>query len=157
MIRVEIPKDINSYKAEFALGFTTRQLISLIIVLVLAVPTFLIFGKIIGTSNTIYIVVFEALLPMLIGFCEIDGKTFEDYLKIIINYYTTPSQRKYVYVSKNDNLHREIKEIIFQAECEERKRYLKDLKIKHKLEAKQAKKDKKIKNKSERKVKNAEQ
>ena len=42
MIRAEIPQDVTEYKEQFFFGMTTRQLICVVLMLVLAVVTFVL-------------------------------------------------------------------------------------------------------------------
>lgn len=143
MIRVEIPKDINEYKAEFALGFTARQILCLVAVLVMAIPTFFIMNKFVDTSGIVYVIIIEALIPMLIGFYQVDGRPFESFLKIVINYYTCPTKRKYIWKSHTNEIHLEIKQSLFQIECMERKINLKEEKLADKVKARESRKKRK--------------
>lgn len=50
MIRADVPQDVTEYKEQFFLGMTGRQFVCVVLMLILAVITFLV-GRIFVTSD----------------------------------------------------------------------------------------------------------
>ena len=59
MIRAEIPQDVTEYKEQFFFGMTTRQLICVVLMLVLAVVTFVFGKKFLSTDILVYAIMLE--------------------------------------------------------------------------------------------------
>ena len=59
MIKADIPQDIREYKEQFFFGLNLRQLICAVLMVLLAVGTFLIGHKFIRTDILMYIIVIE--------------------------------------------------------------------------------------------------
>ncbi|MBQ7980390.1 MAG: PrgI family protein, partial [Oscillospiraceae bacterium] len=55
----DIPQDVTEYKEQFFLGMTGRQILCVVLMLVLAVGTFLIGKNFVTTDILVYLIVLE--------------------------------------------------------------------------------------------------
>ena len=59
MIKADIPQDIREYKEQFFFGLNLRQLICAVLILLVAVGTFLLGRNFIRTDILMYVLVLE--------------------------------------------------------------------------------------------------
>ena len=116
MIRAEIPQDVTDYKEELFFGLTLRKLLSVIAVLIIVVPIYFFGRNFIDTSILIYIAIIPCVPVVLIGFKEIEGMPFEQYAKLIWDFYTKEQRRKFKYVPHQEEVSREINKVLLSGE-----------------------------------------
>jgi len=73
MIRADIPQDVTEYKEQFFLGMTGRQILCVVLMLVLAVGTFLIGKNFVTTDILVYLIVLEVAPLAAVGFLKYNG------------------------------------------------------------------------------------
>lgn len=95
-MEVYIPKDIKKFKDKAYFNMTLRQLISLVVAVIIAVPLFiLLVKKKVDQSVVSWIVVFSVVPVLAFGFFEYNDMTFERYLLQILKEIIYPPKRKY--------------------------------------------------------------
>lgn len=96
MITVRVPKDTREYKEQVALGMNFRQLTSIIITLIIAVPLH-IFGSKFIPKHVLPIIITAIGLPIVVcGFVSVNGMPFEKFMKgTLKNMLTYPAKRKF--------------------------------------------------------------
>ena len=80
MIKADIPQDIREYKEQFFFGLNLRQLICAVIILLVAVGTFLLGRDFIRTDILMYVLVLEVAPIAAVGFLKYNGLTAEQFL-----------------------------------------------------------------------------
>ena len=71
MIKADIPQDVTEYKEQFFFGLTIRQFVCGVVMIALAVITFLIGSKFIPTDVLVYIVILEVAPWLPLDLCGI--------------------------------------------------------------------------------------
>ena len=97
MIKADIPQDIREYKEQFFFGLNLRQLVCAVLMLLLAVGTFLIGHKFIRTDILMYILVIEVAPIAAVGFLKYNGMGFEKIAAKVIEFYFSNQRRKLIY------------------------------------------------------------
>ena len=87
MIKADIPQDIREYKEQFFFGLNLRQLGCAVLMILLAVGTFLIGHKFIRTDILMYILVIEVAPIAAVGFLKYNGMGFEKIAAKVIEFY----------------------------------------------------------------------
>ena len=132
MIKVEIPQDVTRYKEHLFFGLTSRQIISVVAIIALAILSFLILHNFISTTVLMYILVIEVAPIAAFGFLEYNGMTAEKIAAVVISFYTSKQRRKMRYMSPEQELHETIRKIALEEATRERKEELKALSKKNK-------------------------
>lgn len=96
-IEVRIPKEITEYKEKVLFGMSIRQLICFSSAMVLSVSSYLLLTQVLGLSMDVasYVIIFEAMPLLAIGFIKINGFTFEKHLALLIRHKTSQQVRLY--------------------------------------------------------------
>lgn len=94
MAYVPVSKDILKIKEKFFLGFTRRQLISLIIAGIFLIKVYFSL-KIYFGIDALYIGSIIAIPILIFGFYEDDGVHFEEKLKNLIYFYSNRKVKVY--------------------------------------------------------------
>lgn len=76
MIKADVPQDVTEYKEQFFFGMNSRQLICSVLMIALAVLTFLVGSKFISTDILVYITIFEIAPLAAVGFLKYNGMGF---------------------------------------------------------------------------------
>ncbi|MBQ3919060.1 MAG: PrgI family protein [Oscillospiraceae bacterium] len=129
MIKADIPQDIREYKEQFFFGLNLRQLICAVLMVLLAVGTFLIGHKFIRTDILMYIIVIESAPIAAVGFLKYNGMGFEKIAVKVLDFYFSNQRRKLIYQPEEAVIHGKVKELAYsivennrKAELRERKR-----------------------------------
>lgn len=105
MISTSIPKDIRKFKTKFALGFTLREFVCILIAG--AVSLFIYNIQKLWTSEPVLDLCVFCIIPLAFGFIPpsmLQGLTLEQYLKsTFVNNYLSPKHRVY----KRENPYRQ--------------------------------------------------
>lgn len=106
MIEIDIPDNISDHETKLLGPFTTRQVVSLIIVVIIAFTTFKASSSIFGDDNSLrfFFPVVFALIPGACGWIRLYGLPLEKFLLVFIKGQLLPKVRKY----KVDNLNIQI-------------------------------------------------
>ena len=105
MIEIEIPKDINKYKAKLVGPFTTRQTICFVLACILAVPTFLFLRDKVPTDLASIVTIVICIPFILVGWVEPYGMSFEKFAQAaFVSNFISPSKRKYVTMNQYEKL-----------------------------------------------------
>ena len=131
MIKADIPQDIREYKEQFFFGLNLRQLVCAVIMILLAVGTFLIGHKFIRTDILMYILVIE-VAPIAVGFLKYNGMGFEKIAAKVIEFYFSDQRRKLIYQPEEAQQNKEVREIIYSLDEKVRKAELKERKKRRK-------------------------
>lgn len=156
-LSVKIPKEILDYKPKTAFGFTTRQFISIIYLIIIAGISAFFYVKLkFSTDFVSYIIIFFGFPGIIYGFAKPHNYFIEEYIKIIINHRFSPYQRFNSYYKKSviknskkdlpENFDSKIFIDIKKQKKQFRQRYklaVKDFKHSKKLEKRRLKLDKK--------------
>ena len=132
MIKTDIPQDIREYKEQFFFGLNLRQLVCAVLMILLAVGTFLIGHKFIRTDILMYILVIEVAPIAAVGFLKYNGMGFEKIAAKVIEFYFSDQRRKLIYQPDEAQLHEQIKEYTYSIAEVERKAELKERKKRRK-------------------------
>ena len=132
MIKADIPQDIREYKEQFFFGLNLRQLVCAVIMILLAVGTFLIGHKFIRTDILMYILVIEVAPIAAVGFLKYNGMGFEKIAAKVIEFYFSDQRRKLIYQPKEAQQNKEVREIIYSLDEKVRKAELKERKKRRK-------------------------
>jgi len=96
-IEVSIPKEITEYKEKIIFGLSIRQLVCFIIAILTSIGTYflctLVFNMTLDATS--YVIIFEAMPLMAIGFIKKDGMDFEKYIALLIRHKTGINKLKY--------------------------------------------------------------
>ncbi len=127
MIRADVPQDVTEYKEQFFLGMTGRQLACVVLMLILAVATFL-FGRNFVTSDIlIYLIILEVAPLAAVGFLKYNGMGIEKIAVKVKDFYFGCQRRKMTYLPAETKIHDKVREI-YIAEIEaERKKELREI------------------------------
>lgn len=132
MIKADIPQDIREYKEQFFFGLNLRQLVCAVIMILLAVGTFLIGHKFIRTDILMYILVIEVAPIAAVGFLKYNGMGFEKIAAKVIEFYFSDQRRKLIYQPEEAQQNKEVREIIYSLDEKVRKAELKERKKRRK-------------------------
>ncbi|MBQ8904004.1 MAG: PrgI family protein [Oscillospiraceae bacterium] len=128
MIRADIPQDVTEYKEQFFLGMTGRQILCVVLMLVLAVGTFLIGKNFVTTDILVYLIVLEVAPLAAVGFLKYNGMGFEKIIVQVTDFYVGNQHRKISYLPEETEIHDKVREIALSAAEKERKAELKQRK-----------------------------
>ena len=128
MIRADIPQDVTEYKEQFFLGMTGRQILCVVLMLVLAVGTFLIGKNFVTTDILVYLIVLEVAPLAAVGFLKYNGMGFEKTIVQVADFYVGNQHRKIAYLPEETEIHDKVREIALSAAEKERKAELKQRK-----------------------------
>ena len=134
MIRADVPQDVTEYKEQFFLGMTGRQILCVVLMLVLAVGTFLIGKNFVTTDILVYLIVLEVAPLAAVGFLKYNGMGFEKIIVQVADFYIGNQRRKISYQPEETEIHDKVREIALAAAESERKAELKEEKKKRKSE-----------------------
>ena len=112
MIKADIPQDVTEYKEQFFLGMTGRQLVCVVLMLVLAVGTFLIGRNFVTTDILVYL----------------NGMGIEKIAIKVKDFYFRTQRRKMEYLPSVAEIHDTVRKIELARIETERKAELKELK-----------------------------
>ena len=132
MIKADIPQDIREYKEQFFFGLNLRQLVCAVLMILLAVGTFLIGHKFIRTDILMYILVIEVAPIAAVGFLKYNGMGFEKIVAKVIEFYFSDQRRKLIYQPEEAQQNKEVHEIIYSLDEKVRKAELKERKKRRK-------------------------
>lgn len=132
MIKADIPQDIREYKEQFFFGLNLRQLVCAVIMILLAVGTFLIGHKFIRTDILMYILVIEVAPIAAVGFLKYNGMGFEKIAAKVIEFFFSDQRRKLIYQPEEAQQNKEVREIIYSLDEKVRKAELKERKKRRK-------------------------
>ena len=132
MIKADIPQDIREYKEQFFFGLNLRQLVCAVLMILLAVGTFLIGHKFIRTDILMYILVIEVAPIAAVGFLKYNGMGFEKIAAKVIEFYFSDQRRKLIYQPEEAVTNQQIKDLAYSIEEKERKAELKERKKRRK-------------------------
>lgn len=139
MIKADVPQDVTEYKEQFFLGMTGRQLVCVVLMLILAVATFL-FGRNFVTSDIlVYLIILEVAPLAAVGFLKYNGMGIEKIAVKVIDFYFGCQRRKMKYLPPETEIHDLVREIYISELEKERKTEIKEQKKKLKSAAKTAK------------------
>ena len=148
MIRADVPQDVTEYKEQFFLGMTGRQFVCVVLMLILAVITFLV-GRIFVTSDIlVYLIILEVAPLAAVGFLKYNGMGFEKIAVKVMEFYFGSQRRKMEYLPPEIEIHDKVRSIYISELEAERKAELKAQRKNIKAETKAAKK--KTKERSDR-------
>ena len=121
MIKADVPQDVTEYKEQFFFGMTTRQLICSVLMIIIAVVSFLLGSKFISTDILVYITI--ALIAPLaaVGFLKYNGMGFEKIATTVVEFYFSNQRRKMVFFPEEMEIHDAVRKIHIQQLEEERK------------------------------------
>ena len=128
MIKADIPQDIREYKEQFFFGLNLRQLICAVLMILLAVGTFLIGHKFIRTDILMYIIVIESAPLAAVGFLKYNGMGFEKIAVKVLDFYFSNQRRKLIYQPEEAVIHGKVKELAYSIEENNRKAELRERK-----------------------------
>lgn len=140
MIKADVPQDVTEYKEQFFLGMTGRQIICVVLMIVLAVGTFLIGRNFVTIDILIYLIVFEVAPLAAVGFLNYNGMGFEKLIGQVAYFYIGNQRRKISYQPEEIEIHDKVREIALAAAEAERKAELKEEKKKKKSDKRRKKK-----------------
>lgn len=96
MIDKPIPKEIKDFQEKLVFGLTGRQLVSVILALVVCVPTYIWGRPYLGDDLASWICILVAVPSLAFGFYTKNGMTFEQYMKAILRFnFVLPMERRY--------------------------------------------------------------
>lgn len=140
MIKADVPQDVTEYKEQFFFGMTSRQLVCVALMLILAVVTFLI-GRIFVTSDIlVYLIILEVAPLAAVGFLKYNGMGFEKIAVKVMEFYFGCQRRKMKYLPPEIEVHDKVRSIYISEVETERRAELKTQRKNLKAEAKAAKK-----------------
>ena len=128
MIKADIPQDIREYKEQFFFGLNLRQLICAVLMILLAVGTFLIGHKFIRTDILMYIIVIESAPLAAVGFLKYNGMGFEKIAVKMLDFYFSNQRRKLIYQPEEAVIHGKVRELAYSIEENNRKAELRERK-----------------------------
>lgn len=148
MIKADVPQDVTEYKEQFFFGMTSRQLVSVALMLILAVVTFLIGRNFMTSDILVYLIILEVAPLAAVGFLKYNGMGFEKIAVKVMEFYFGSQRRKMEYLPPEIEIHDKVRSIYISELESERRGEIKEQKQKNKAEAKAAKK--KIKERSDK-------
>ena len=132
MIKADIPQDIREYKEQFFFGLNLRQLICSVLMILLAVGTFLIGHKFIRTDILMYILVIEVAPLAAAGFLKYNGMGVEKIAVKVLDFYFGEQRRKLIYQPEESLQNKEVREVIYSLDEKVRKAELRERKKRRK-------------------------
>lgn len=156
MIKAEVPSDVTEYKEQFFFGMTGRQLICIVLMIALAVGTFLIGKNFITTDVLTYLIVLEVAPLAAVGFLKYNGMGFEKIIVKVCDFYFGNQRRKISYLPEETEILDTVRAIRLSIEEKERAEELKELKRCRKAERKEEKRQAKAERKEKKKQAKAE-
>lgn len=132
MIKVEIPQDPTKYKEHLFFGFTTRQLLSIVGIIAVAVICFALLSRFIDSTVLMYLLVLFVAPLAAFGFLEYNGMPAEKVAATVINFYISKQRRKMRYTSAEQEIHEEVRKIALEGAVRERAKELKEEKSRKK-------------------------
>jgi len=101
MIEVKIPAEIREYKGKLMFGLTVRQIIAIVAALAVGVPLGVFGADVIPNDYLLWIVMLSVSPIFLWGFVPYKGMKFEEYVRVLYNFYVLPQKRVYEDVDVN--------------------------------------------------------
>lgn len=130
MIKADVPQDVTEYKEQFFFGMNSRQLICSVLMIALAVLTFLVGNKFISTDILVYITIFEIVPLAAVGFLKYNGMGFEKIAATVIDFYVSNQRRRMEYLPEEMQIHDAVREIYIRRREEDRRAEKKNMKRK---------------------------
>lgn len=121
MIKADVPQDVTEYKEQFFFGMNSRQLICSVLVIALAVLTFLVGSKFISTDILVYITIFEIAPLAAVGFLKYNGMGFEKIAATVAEFYISNQRRRMEYLPEEMQIHDAVREIYIRRLEEDRR------------------------------------
>lgn len=84
-MKVKMTRDLNKYKPKFIAGLTVRQALSLLICILVVVPSYFFLKKYLDENSVEWIILLIGGLILAFGWVEYQGLTFEKILLERIN------------------------------------------------------------------------
>lgn len=156
MIKADVPQDVTEYKEQFFFGMTGRQLVCVVLMIALAVGTFLIGKGFVTTDVLTYLVVLEVAPLAAVGFLKYNGMGFEKIIIKVCDFYFGNQRRKISYLPEETEILDTVRVIRLSIEEKERAAELKELKLRQKAERKEEKRLAKAERKEKKKQAKAE-
>lgn len=125
MIKADIPQDIREYKEQFFFGLNLRQLICAVLIILVAVGTFLVGRTYIRQDILMYVLVLEVAPIAAAGFMKYNGMGIEKIAVKVLDFYFSDQRRKLIFEPQESEIHSEIKELAYSIDEKERKAELK--------------------------------
>lgn len=94
MIKADVPLDVTEYKEKFFFGVTTRTFLSIVAMIAIVVPTFLLLSKFMSQSIAIYICVFISAPAIGMAMPPYNGMYIEKLAVTIFDFYAGVQRRK---------------------------------------------------------------
>ncbi len=139
MIRADVPQDVTEYKEQFFLGMTGRQLVCVVLMLILAVVTFLLGRNFVTSDILVYLIILEVAPLAAVGFLKYNGMGIEKIAVKVIDFYFGCQRRKMKYLPPETEIHDFVRAIHIDEIERERKTELREQKKNPKSAAKTAK------------------
>lgn len=130
MIKADVPQDVTEYKEQFFFGMNSRQLICSVLIIALAVLTFLVGSKFISTDILVYITIFEIAPLAAVGFLKYNGMGFEKIAATVMDFYVSNQRRRMEYLPEEMQIHDAVREIYIRQLEEDRRAEKKNMKRK---------------------------
>ncbi len=140
MIKADVPQDVTDYKEQIFFGMTGRQIVCAVLMIALAVGTFLVGKDFVTTDILTYLVVLEVAPLAAVGFLKYNGMGFEKIIVKVIDFYFGNQHRKISYLPEETEILDTVRAIRLSIEEKERAAELKELKMNQKAERKEKKK-----------------
>ena len=121
MIKADVPQDVTEYKEQFFFGMNSRQLICSVLMIALAVLTFLVGSKFISTDILVYITIFEIAPLAAVGFLKYNGMGFEKIAATVMDFYVSNQRRRMEYLPEEMQIHDAVREIYIRRLEEDRR------------------------------------
>lgn len=121
MIKADVPQDVTEYKEQFFFGMNSRQLICSVLMIALAVLTFLVGSKFISTDILVYITIFEIAPLAAVGFLKYNGMGFEKIAATVAEFYISNQRRRMEYLPEEMQIHDAVREIYIRRLEEDRR------------------------------------
>ena len=125
MIKADIPQDIREYKEQFFFGLNLRQLLCAVLIILVAVGTFLVGRTFIRQDILMYVLVLEVAPIAAAGFMKYNGMGIEKIAVKVLDFYFSDQRRKLIFEPQESEIHSEIKELAYSIDEKERKAELK--------------------------------
>lgn len=130
MIKADVPQDVTEYKEQFFFGMNSRQLICSVLMIALAVLTFLVGSKFISTDILVYITILEIAPLAAMGFLKYNGMGFEKIAATVMDFYVSNQRRRMEYLPEEMQIHDAVREIYIRRLEENRRAEKKNMKRK---------------------------
>lgn len=121
MIKADVPQDVTEYKEQFFFGMNSRQLICSVLMIALAVLTFLVGSKFISTDILVYITIFEIAPLAAVGFLKYNGMGFEKIAATVAEFYISNQRRRMEYLPEEMQIHDAVRGIYIRRLEEDRR------------------------------------